>query len=177
MNTADCKIISDQVIRSRPLGLKAEKYYRNSTFAEAFKHGSFCILPSSVRPPNDVRVQNFPPHPLYPAGAAVGYIMKMEGNTRPKWWILFGLRLLSPSLAAPDCCVGFYGEKQRACQTLSCTGIKKKEKHVRGWSGGGMGGWKFDPRNSEGCGFPGSETGQTESVQQTERPLFAVRQK
>lgn len=72
---------------------------------------------------------------------------KPLSHTATEWWILFGLCLQSPSLAALVCYVGFYGEKHSPCQTPSST-RKKKNKDGEGMAAGLWG--KLDSKNSEG---------------------------
>lgn len=73
---------------------------------------------------------------------------KRLSHTPREWWILFGLCLLSLSLADLVCYVGFYGEKQRLCQTWLVQGIKKKESMCRDREWGGGGGWRDNKGNS-----------------------------
>lgn len=97
---------------------------------------------------------------------------KRLSHTPTEWWILFGLCLLSPCLAQLDCYVGFYGEKQRPCQTPSSTRNEKKEKQVQRWDEeGDAAGAKRETWFQEfrGCGLAGSKTQQTERAMQCEK--------
>lgn len=86
---------------------------------------------------------------------------KRISHTPSEWWILFGLCLLSLSLAVLVCYVGFYGEKHRPCQTWLVQGIKKKHVERRGGGGITRKTWFQEFR---GCGITERKTRQTESI-------------
>lgn len=116
-----------------------------------------CLLPSAGELPNDVYAQNFvqaqlPPCSCWNCSEIRRERLKEWGGRLPhtprERWILFGLCLLSLSLANLVCYVGFYGEKHRPCQTWLVHGIKKKKKACAGTGVGWAWGWRDNKGNS-----------------------------